>query len=248
MPQRKTVDEVNHILDLYNSGCSQNKIFKTLGIDRGTIRQIINDPQGYLNKATIKFNLSEINKKSYAFILGVYLGDGCISKTHTPNVYRLRIALDNKYKELNEEVISELKILFPNNKIAHYAVENTNGCIISVHSSNLLTLFPQHDIGRKHERPIILEDWQKEIVNEFPVDFLKGLIYTDGCFYLAGGKYKRCNFTNKSKDIIDLCSDTMNKLNINHNIRMKNKDTKYYCYIVEIQNAKEMAKIPFRKS
>ena len=113
MPQRKTVDEVNHILDLYNSGYSQNKIFKTLGIDRGTIRQIINDPHGYLNKATIKFNLSEINRKSYSFILGVYLGDGCISKTHKPNVFKLRIALDIKYKELNEEVIDALKSFKP---------------------------------------------------------------------------------------------------------------------------------------
>lgn len=248
MPQRKTAQEVIQILDLYNSGYSQNKIFKTLGIDRGTIRQIVNDPQEYLNKATIKFNLSEINRKSYAFILGVYLGDGCISKTHKPNVFKLRIALDVKYTRLNEEIISELKILFPNNKISYYVVPNTNGCIISVHSSNLLTLFPQHDIGRKHERPIVLEDWQKEIIDEFPDDFLKGLIYTDGSFYLAGGKYKRCSFTNKSKDIIDLCSDTMNKLNINHKIRLKNKDTKYYCYIVEIQSEKEMAKIPFRKS
>jgi len=247
MPQRKTVDEVNHILDLYNSGYSQNKIFKTLGIDRGTIRQIINDPHGYLDKATIKFNVSEINRKSYAFILGVYLGDGCISKTHKPNVLRLRIALDVKYKKLNEEVISELKILFPNNKISYNVVGETNGCIISLYSTNLLTLFPQHDIGKKHERPIILEDWQREIIDEYNIEFFKGLIYTDGSFYYSG-KYERCNFTNKSIDIIKLCSESMSKLNINHKIREKRKDPKYYCYDIQIQNAKEMAKIPFRKS
>jgi hypothetical protein len=40
----------------------------------------------------------------------------------------------------------------------------------------------------------------------------------------------------------------MKKLNINHKIREKNKDPKYYCYNIQIQSAKEMAKIPFRKS
>jgi hypothetical protein len=247
MPQRKSIQEVNHILDLYNSGFSQNQIFKTLGIDRGTIRQIVNDPEGYLKKSTIEFDLSEIDKKSYAFILGAYLGDGCISKTHKPNVLRLRIALDIKYEKLNEEVIIELKKLFPNNKVNYVRVGETNGCVISLYSTNLLKLFPQHDIGKKHERPIVLEDWQRDIVDEYNVEFLKGLIYTDGSFYYSG-KYEYCNFTNKSMDIMNLCSESMSKLNINHKIRKKSKDPKYYCYDIQIQNAKEMAKIPFRKS
>jgi intein-encoded DNA endonuclease-like protein len=177
MPQRKTVKEVNYILELYKSGYSQNRIFKTLGVDRGTIRQIVNDPEGYLKKATIEFDLSEINKKSYAFILGVYLGDGCISKTHKPNVFRLRVALDIKYKKLNEEVIEELQKLFPNNNVNYMRVGETNGCVISLYSTHLLKLFPQHDIGKKHDRPIVLEDWQKDIIDEYNIEFLKGLIY-----------------------------------------------------------------------
>lgn len=247
MPKRKSTHEVNQILELYKSGHSQNKIFKTLGIDRGTIRQIINDPDGYLQKATVEFDLLSIDKKSYAFILGVYLGDGCISKTHKADIYRLRIALDLKYQKLNEEVILELQKIFPNNKVSLNRTGETNGCIVSVYSSSLLKLFPQHDTGRKHERPIILEEWQKEIIDDFKIDFLKGLMYTDGCFYYSG-KYEMCNFTNKSKDIINLCSDTMNKLNINHKIRTKNPDLESYCYVIQIQSQKEMIKIPFRKS
>jgi hypothetical protein len=108
-------------------------------------------------------------------------------------------------------------------------------------------LFPQHDTGKKHERPIVLEDWQREIIDEYNVEFLKGLIYTDGSFYYSG-KYEYCNFTNKSMDIMNLCSESMKKLNINHKIREKSKDTKYYCYDIQIQSAKEMAKIPFRKT
>ena len=247
MPQRKTEQEVREIVRLHKDGISQNKIHKILGFDRTTIRQILKDPEDYIKKSIPEFNLDNIDRQSYAFILGVYLGDGCISKTHKPNVLRLRIALDVKYKKLNEEVISELKILFPNNKISYNVVGETNGCIISLYSTNLLTLFPQHDTGKKHERPIILEDWQREIIDEYNVEFLKGLIYTDGSFYYSG-KYEYCNFTNKSMDIMNLCSESMKKLNINHKIREKNKDPKYYCYNIQIQSAKEMAKIPFRKS
>jgi hypothetical protein len=42
-------------------------------------------------------------------------------------------------------------------------------------------LFPQHGPGRKHERPILLEDWQREIVERHPGDFLRGLFHSDGC-------------------------------------------------------------------
>jgi hypothetical protein len=126
-------------------------------------------------------------------------------------------------------------------------VGETNGCVISLYSTNLLKLFPQHDIGKKHERQIVIEDWQNDIINEYNEDFLKGLIYTDGCFYYSG-KYERCNFTNKSLDIINLCSESMKKLNINHKIRTRNSESVYYSYIIDIQSSKEMAKIPFRKS
>ena len=41
-------------------------------------------------------------------------------------------------------------------------------------------LFPQHAPGRKHHRKIELVDWQREIVDEKPGPFLRGLIHTDG--------------------------------------------------------------------
>lgn len=42
-------------------------------------------------------------------------------------------------------------------------------------------LFPQHGPGRKHERPIVLEHWQREIVEQHPGPFLRGLFHSDGC-------------------------------------------------------------------
>jgi len=44
-----------------------------------------------------------------------------------------------------------------------------------------LIAFPQHGPGRKHERPIVLESWQREIVRRHPTEFVRGLIHSDGC-------------------------------------------------------------------
>src|SRR4029079_369252 len=78
-------------------------------------------------------------------------------------------------------------------------------------------LFPQHGPGRKHERPILLEDWQREIVERHPGDFLRGLFHSDGCRtrnwatrVVAGERrrydYPRWEFVNRSDDILDLCT------------------------------------------
>jgi hypothetical protein len=39
--------------------------------------------------------------------------------------------------------------------------------------------FPQHGPGRKHDRPIVLEPWQREIVDSFPRELLRGLLDSD---------------------------------------------------------------------
>ncbi|WP_325601701.1 hypothetical protein [Nocardioides sp.] len=78
------------------------------------------------------------------------------------------------------------------------------------------SLFPQHGAGRKHERPIVLEDWQRDIVTAFPADFLRGLFHSDGARVnnwatrvVAGERkrydYPRWQFSNRSGDIRDLC-------------------------------------------
>lgn len=41
--------------------------------------------------------------------------------------------------------------------------------------------FPQHGPGKQHERPIVLAEWQREIVETLPEPFVRGLIHSDGC-------------------------------------------------------------------
>lgn len=77
-------------------------------------------------------------------------------------------------------------------------------------------LFPQHGPGRKHERPIVLEPWQADVVAAEPAGFLRGLFHSDGCRVMnsttrsVGGarktyQYPRWQFVNASDDIRALC-------------------------------------------
>ena len=87
-------------------------------------------------------------------------------------------------------------------------------------------VFPQHGSGRKHVRPIVLESWQREIVDEFPQEFLRGLIHSDGCrtvnrfkTKLPSGRvaeyaYPRYFFSNLSADIRGLFCEYCDKLGI----------------------------------
>ena len=79
--------------------------------------------------------------------------------------------------------------------------------------------------GRKHERPIVLERWQEEIVATFPGDFLRGLFHSDGARVknwatrmVAGERkrydYPRWQFVNSSNDIIDLCTGALDLVEI----------------------------------
>jgi len=65
-------------------------------------------------------------------------------------------------------------------------------------------VFPQHGPGKKHERPIALEQWQTDLVLQDPRWLLRGLIQSDGCRFLNTGRnwrHARYSFSNYSDDI-----------------------------------------------
>jgi hypothetical protein len=90
-----------------------------------------------------------------------------------------------------------------------------------------LCVFPQHGPGRKHQRRIELEPWQRTIVEQHPHRFVRGLLHSDGCRSLnrvrrpvAGGLreyvYPRWTFANESDDIIVLCEWGLTLLGVAH--------------------------------
>jgi hypothetical protein len=80
-------------------------------------------------------------------------------------------------------------------------------------------------LGRKHERSLVMADWQGEIVEAHPVDFLRGLFHSDGCRVnnwatrAVDGQqkrydYPRWQFTNESADIMRWCGEALDLLDI----------------------------------
>jgi hypothetical protein len=100
----------------------------------------------------------------------------------------------------------------PRNKVGF---AQSIGCgDVSAYSKHWPCLFPQHGPGKKHDRLIALEPWQIATVEQFPDQFVKGLIESDGarCINTIRKKqtgkvyeYPRYFFTNESTDILGLC-------------------------------------------
>ena len=97
---------------------------------------------------------------------------------------------------------------------------------VSSYSQRWPEAFPQHGPGRKHDRKIELAGWQREIVDEFPQEFLCGLLHSDGCrtvnrfsTLLPSGRvaeyaYPRWFFSNRSDDIRGLFCEYCERLGI----------------------------------
>ena len=67
--------------------------------------------------------------------------------------------------------------------------------VLWVYSRHLSCLFPQHGPGKKHERRIVLEAWQQEIVEAAPWAFLRGCIRSDGCVFVnRTGRYEYLSY------------------------------------------------------
>lgn len=151
----------------------------------------------------------------YAYLLGMYLGDGCISR-HARGVFRLRVISDIKYSGIIDECSRAMEAVMPGQHA--YVQRLPSRCVeISMYSKHWPCLFPQHGPGRKHERSIRLEGWQEELVSRATESLLRGLIHSDGCRVIAndrGVKSVRYHFSNRSEDIKEIFCDSLDRLAI----------------------------------
>ncbi|WP_307831395.1 transcriptional regulator [Nucisporomicrobium flavum] len=149
----------------------------------------------------------------YAYLLGMYLGDGHLLLTR--RVPLLTVACDLRYPGVIAEIEAAM-LACGARRVGHQRREGRD----AVRSSwmHWPCLLPQHGIGKKHDRTITLTAWQRAVVDVFPGQFLRGLFHSDGCRtenkVHAAGKvyaYPRYMFTNKSADIMRLCQDALDR-------------------------------------
>jgi hypothetical protein len=161
---------------------------------------------------------------SYAYLLGLYLGDGCLSSARVGGV--LRVSCDLRYPGIIEECSSAMVLSMPRCRPWSAAYADAEAVNVTACGKLWLHAFPQHGPGRKHERRIALEPWQEEIVARHPGEFVRGLIHSDGCrtinrfkTKLPSGRvaeyaYARYFFSNLSADIRGLFCTTCDVLGV----------------------------------
>jgi hypothetical protein len=133
----------------------------------------------------------------------MYLGDGYICRT--PRTYRLEVSLHERQARVIERVARAIFSLRPGRPVGFRRRGAVT--IVNAYSNAWPVLFPQHGAGRKRQRPIVLELWQRETVEQHPFEFLRGCIESDGCRHrriVAGRNYPASSFTNHSPDILKL--------------------------------------------
>ncbi|MEE1737342.1 helix-turn-helix domain-containing protein [Streptomyces sp. BE147] len=217
-------------LSLLRSGAKGAEVTRQLNVPRGTVsywlhmdRSKRGECPGGDKPQCHRCDRVPLDASAYSYLLALYLGDGHISQYAEHRVPNLMITLDDSWPGIQSEAEAAIRRVFPDN--ATCRVRKTGCHNIKVYSKHLPCLFPQHGPGRKHERRIVLELWQQEIVDAHPWDFIRGLIHSDGCRNMnwttrtVGGEQKRYEyarywFTNVSDDIRQLYTDTLDKLGV----------------------------------
>ncbi len=212
---------------LHSSGMTFSQASRSTGISRHSIRawaaDISPSPRMPAECPVRDSDLDPARPRAdYAYLLGLYLGDGCISEGRH-KVHALRIACGDTWPGLIEACARAVSAVMPQNRVQRV---RAGGCTsVGSTSKHWPCLFPQHGAGPKHLRPIALAPWQQRIVGEHPWELLRGLIHSDGCrttnraTRTVNGEvrcheYPRYFFTNTSSDIIRIFTDTLDAVGV----------------------------------
>lgn len=155
------------------------------------------------------------NKKSIAYIIGVALGDGNLSNPNGRAV-RLRITCDKKYPLLIKNIIKNLEIVFPNNKVS--IVDRINAVDVSVYSNDLENILGwKAKGGSKIFQKVSVPIWIKHN-STYRKECLRGLFQTDGSLYFDRG-YVMANFTSVCYTLIKDVEEMLENISFKTKVR-----------------------------
>lgn len=216
---------------LMRQGTSQRAVAERLNVPRGTLSWWRHEDrkkraEPVRTRVSLLCPLCDkrpLDSPAYAYLLGLYLGDGHISHYAKHKVPSLIISCDDAWPGLQDAAEDALRSVFPHNATCRVRSKGSHN--IKVYFKHLDCLFPQHGPGKKHQRSIALEGWQQEIVDEHPWAFIRGLIHSDGSRITnwtektIGGQRKRYEYTryffsNASTDILQIYTAVLDKVGV----------------------------------
>jgi hypothetical protein len=224
MHPRATVDKA---LYLSSQGLVDREVAQIVGVSLGAVQKWRTGSRRTPEKEAKHANCprcdgAPLNKRAYAYLLGLYLGDGHITR-HRRGVFVLSIFCADAWPGLIKAAKRALQRAMPASRAIY--VQRIGMTEVKSYSKHWPCLFPQHGLGKKHTRKIEFADWQQVIVDRYPGDFVRGLIHSDGCRSMnrvrrrfAGSdhwyEYPRYFFANESKDIMRLCGEALDRLGV----------------------------------
>jgi hypothetical protein len=161
--------EVHAVLRLVEEGVNDCEISRRTGIPRPTVRdwrvgkRAFDKPRAGAEGPCDIDHAQVLPRIEYAYLLGQYLGDGCLSRSGSSGSWLLRIFSDARYPEVIAECAAAMESIFQNRR-ANLMKRRDCACVAtSMNSAHWPCLFPQHAPGKKHARAIKLASWPEEI-------------------------------------------------------------------------------------
>ncbi len=222
----RTRAQVEFVLDLSLLGLNDCEIARSTGIPRRTVRDWRrhggqhhgfgknDDSTGEPDRHCPICGTGELDPDWYAYLLGMYLGDGCLS-ARPRGVFHLRITLDLRYPGIIDECSRAMAAMNHTMKVGR--VKRIGCTDVNAYWKHWPCLFPQHGPGPKHLRAIVLAPWQQEVADAYPERLLRGLIHSDGCRGMnrvKGKDYPRYYFTNNSPYIRTIFCEACDKYGV----------------------------------
>jgi hypothetical protein len=224
MHPKTTVDQARL---LSSQGLNDCEVARRLGVSAGAVRKW---RTGQRRAQGERFGLPRcplchgvpLDETAYSYLFGLYLGDGHITR-HRRGVFALSIFCCDAWPGLITAAKQAMRQVMPISSV--FTVQRIGMTEVKCYSKHWPWLFPQHGPGMKHTRKIELARWQQVIVDRYPGEFARGLFHSDGYRgmnrvrrVLADGEhwyeYPRYLFVNMSKDILRLCGQTLDQLDV----------------------------------
>jgi hypothetical protein len=214
----RQASEIDAVLSLVATGASDYEIALRTGIPRSTVLnwrhgRIPGNPGSDDGRCAHcggpEHPHDELPVAPYAYLLGQYLGDGCLFRVGKA-AFALRISSDSAYPGIVGECSQAIEAVRGRRPYV-YRYPGKRLSTITSYWRSWLCLFPQHGPGKKQNRMITLSPWQVRIVEDDPGRFIRGLIHSDGWRGLnrvrVKGRayaYPRYQFSSRSDDIRQL--------------------------------------------